>query len=81
MKMRAVLAALAIVTLTAGAAYAAAKYTVTPSEFDPGNTFLVQAQWLDGIGCPASFRSMRPRKVQRFLFWSLTSDEYSLKTL
>ncbi len=56
MKMRAVLAALAIVTLTAGAAYAAAKYTVTPSEFDPGNTFLVQAQWLDGIGCPTNGR-------------------------
>ena len=56
MKLRAILSALAIVALTAGAAYAAAKFTVTASEFDPGNTFLVQAQWLDGIGCPTNGR-------------------------
>jgi hypothetical protein len=51
---RAILAALAIVTLTAGAAYAAARFTVTANEFDPAHTFLVQAQWLDGIGCPTN---------------------------
>lgn len=56
MKLRTVLAALAILTLTAGAAYAAARFTVTASEFDPGNTFLVQAQWLDGIGCATNGR-------------------------
>jgi len=54
MKVRALLTALAIVTLTAGAAYAAAKFTVTANEFDPAHTFLVQAQWLDGIGCPTN---------------------------
>src|SRR2546426_7216781 len=54
MKVRAILSALAIVTLTAGAAYAAAKFTVTANEFDPAHTFLVQAQWLDGIGCPTN---------------------------
>src|SRR5438094_5411654 len=54
MKLRAILTVLAIVTLTAGAAYAAAKFTVTASEFDPAHTFLVQAQWLDGIGCPTN---------------------------
>ena len=54
MKLRTLLAALAILTLTAGAAYAAAKFTVTASEFDPAHTFLVQAQWLDGIGCPTN---------------------------
>jgi len=54
MKLRTALAALAILALTAGAAYAAAKFTVTASEFDPANTFLVQAQWLDGIGCPTN---------------------------
>ncbi len=54
MKLRTLLAALAILTLTAGAAYAAAKFTVTASEFDPARTFLVQAQWLDGIGCPTN---------------------------
>jgi hypothetical protein len=51
---RAILAALAIVTLTAGAAYAAARFTVTAKEYDPAHTFLVQAQWLDGIGCPTN---------------------------
>jgi hypothetical protein len=25
---------------------------VVPREFDPGKTFLVQAEWLTGIGCP-----------------------------
>lgn len=54
MKLRTVLAALAILTLTAGAAYAAAKFAVTANEFDPARTFLVQAQWLDGIGCPTN---------------------------
>lgn len=54
MKLRAIFAALAILTLTAGAAYAAAKFSVTASEFDPAHTFLVQAQWLDGIGCPTN---------------------------
>jgi hypothetical protein len=54
MKLRTVLAALAILTLTAGAAYAAARFTVTASEYDPAHTFLVQAQWLDGIGCPTN---------------------------
>ena len=54
MKLRTALAALAILALTAGAAYAAAKFTVTASEFDPANTFLVQAQWLGGIGCPTN---------------------------
>src|SRR6266550_3560762 len=54
MKLRTLLTAFAILTLTAGAAYAAAKFTVTASEFDPAHTFLVQAQWLDGIGCPTN---------------------------
>jgi len=54
MRLRTVLTVLAILTLTAGAAYAAAKFTVTASEFDPAHTFLVQAQWLDGIGCPTN---------------------------
>src|SRR5207237_2815663 len=56
MRLRTVLTVLAILTLTAGAAYAAAKFTVTANEFDPAHTFLVQAQWLDGIGCPTNAR-------------------------
>ena len=27
-------------------------FEVVPREFDPGKTFLVQAEWLTGIGCP-----------------------------
>src|SRR5438552_13871789 len=54
MRLRTVLTVLAILALTAGAAYAAAKFTVTASEFEPAHTFLVQAQWLDGIGCPTN---------------------------
>jgi len=54
MKLRTVLAALGILTLVSGVAYAAGKFTVTASEFDPAQTFLVQAQWLDGIGCPTN---------------------------
>src|SRR5436190_23387508 len=36
------------------AAYAATAvfHAVSPGLFDPGHTFLVQAKWLDGIGCP-----------------------------
>ena len=54
MKLRTLVVTLAILTLTAGAAYAAAKFSVTANEFDPAHTFLVQAQWLDGIGCPTN---------------------------
>src|SRR5438093_4422124 len=52
MKLRTLIASLVIVVLTAGIVYAADRFTVRTGEFDPGNTFLVQAQWLDGIGCP-----------------------------
>jgi hypothetical protein len=27
-------------------------HRVTPEEFDPAHTFLIEATWLDGIGCP-----------------------------
>jgi hypothetical protein len=53
MKLRALVASLAILVFTAGIVYAADRFSVRSGEFDPGNTFLVQAQWLDGIGCPA----------------------------
>ena len=54
MKLRTLVVTLAILTLTAAAAYAAVTFSVRASEFDPANTFLVQAQWLDGIGCPTN---------------------------
>src|SRR5256714_15092874 len=56
MKFRTLIASLAILTLVSGVAYAASRFSATASEFDPGNTFLVQAQWLDGIGCPTNGR-------------------------
>lgn len=32
-------------------------HKVKPREFDPAKTFLVQAQWLGGIGCPTNART------------------------
>jgi hypothetical protein len=52
MKLRTLVASLAILMFTAGIVYAADRFSVRAGEFDPGKTFLVQAQWLDGIGCP-----------------------------
>jgi len=46
---------LAIATVVATAAWAAGGLNnVSPHEFDPGHTFLVQASWVDGIGCPTN---------------------------
>jgi hypothetical protein len=52
MKRRALFASLAIVLLSTGVALAATGFQVKPSEYDPAKTFLVQAEWLEGIGCP-----------------------------
>jgi len=47
----AMIATVAIAT----AAWAAGTFnSVAPNEFDPGHTFLVQASWLTGIGCPTN---------------------------
>ena len=51
MKLRALLASLGILVLSTGVAFAVTSFQVKTSEFDPTNTFLVQAEWLDGIGC------------------------------
>ena len=57
MKLRTFLTSLAIVLLGTGVAFAAGRFTVTPREYDPAHTFLVQAAWLDGIGCPTGART------------------------
>jgi len=44
----------AIAAVIATAAWAANLNNVEPHEFDPGHTFLVQAAWLQGIGCPTN---------------------------
>jgi hypothetical protein len=33
-------------------------FQVKPSQFDPGKTYLVQAAWLHGIGCPTNARTV-----------------------
>jgi hypothetical protein len=50
-----VFAGVAIATVVATGAFAAANFNnVKPQEFDPGHSFLVQAAWLQGIGCPTN---------------------------
>src|SRR5690242_4749716 len=39
---------------TAGAWAAGNFNNVKPQEFDPAHTFLVQAAWLHGLGCPTN---------------------------
>ena len=53
-KLHVVIGALAGALALGAAAYAAsgAFNQALAYEFDPGKTFLVQAQWLEGIGCP-----------------------------
>ncbi len=46
-------AAIGALGLAAVAAYAGGKVgDAKPFQYDPAKTFLVQSQWLDGIGCP-----------------------------
>jgi hypothetical protein len=52
MKARTLLASLAILIFSTSVAFADTKFQVKADEYDPAKTFLVQAQWLDGIGCP-----------------------------
>src|SRR5437667_12334110 len=33
---------------------------VQPADFDPGKTYLVQATWLSGIGCPTNAKTATP---------------------
>src|SRR5437899_5372588 len=55
MKLRTLAASIALLAVMSGVAYAAGNFRqVKPGEFDPGKTFLVQAQWLTGIGCPTN---------------------------
>ena len=55
MKLRTLAASIALLAIMSGVAYAAGNFRqVKPGEFDPGKTFLVQAQWLTGIGCPTN---------------------------
>jgi hypothetical protein len=61
MKRWAILGALvALLIPTSGLALWTQYFQVVPREFDPGRTFLVQAEWLSGIGCPHDARLATP---------------------
>jgi hypothetical protein len=58
MKKRVLLVGTLAVFGLASAAYAMSMFReVRPFEFDPERTFLVQAEWLTGIGCPTNART------------------------
>jgi hypothetical protein len=58
MRLRTLVTALALLAIMSGVAYAAGNFRqVKPEESDPGKTFLVQAQWLRGIGCPTNAKT------------------------
>jgi hypothetical protein len=50
-----IFAGVALATVVATVAGAAGNFNnVEPHEFDPAHSFLVQAAWLEGIGCPTN---------------------------
>lgn len=58
MKLRTLIATCVLFAFSAGIAVAAGTFRqVSPNEFDPGKTFLVQAAWLSGIGCPTNAKN------------------------
>jgi hypothetical protein len=72
----AVAAALFCIAAAAGVALAwSSTFTVHAREFDPGRTFLVQAEWLTGIGCPTNARLATPNAA--FTAWSGSYTPYT----
>ena len=68
--------ALSVALFGIAAAEAAAQtFQVVPREFDPGRTYLVQAQWLTGIGCPTGARLATPNA--NFDAWSGSYTPYT----
>lgn len=55
-KLFAIGVVLALLVPTAAFAWKSG-FTVRPAEFDPGKTYLVQADWARGIGCPTNART------------------------
>ncbi len=50
-------ALLALLIPSVALAWGTSFFQVKPREFDPGKTYLVQAEWLSGIGCPTNART------------------------
>src|SRR2546423_2209212 len=64
MKLRTLLASLAVLVFSTSVAFADSKFNqVKPGEFDPAKSILVQAAWLNGTGCPTSQRIQQYKAV------------------
>jgi hypothetical protein len=61
--------------VVASAALAATRFDVVPREFDPGKSYLVQAEWLTGMGCPTNARLATPNAT--FTAWSGSYTPYT----
>jgi hypothetical protein len=76
MKRWATLGALLALMIPTGAlAFWNQYFKVVPREFDPGKSFLVQAEWLTGIGCPTNARLALPNAT--FTAWSGNYQPYT----
>jgi hypothetical protein len=75
MRKRLLLLVVVMLGVAVSAAGAATRYDVDSREFDPGRSYLVQAEWLRGIGCPTNARSANPNAG--FTDWNRTHTPYT----
>ena len=76
MKKWTLFAALSALLAIPGLGFAVTHYfKVKPRKFDPGHTYLVQAKWLTGIGCPTNARTATPN--DSFTAWSGSYGSYT----
>jgi hypothetical protein len=75
MSKRLLLLVVVVLGVAVSAAGAATRPGADSREFDPGRSFLVQAEWLRGIGCPTNARSANPNAD--FSDWNRTHTPYT----
>jgi hypothetical protein len=75
MSKRLLLLVVVMLGVAASAAGASSKFKLDSREFDPGRSFLVQAEWLRGVGCPTNARSANPNAD--FTDWNRTHTPYT----
>ena len=75
MSKRLLLLVVVVSGVAVSAAGAGTRVAADSREFDPGRTFLVQAEWLRGIGCPTNARSANPNAA--FTKWNGTYTPYT----
>jgi hypothetical protein len=75
MSKRLLLLVVVVFGVAVSAAGAGTRIGADSREFDPGRTFLVQAEWLRGIGCPTNARSANPNAA--FTDWNGTYTPYT----